>query len=594
MITGKFISVPSDEGATENLKPSDGRRRIELQKMQTVVAVWLDKHFDRNNEDCRNRIQQFQSVVNHINVFTDNDGCIEFILEIDDKKVFMIISESVAQSLVPCIHDIRQLNSIFIFRHKKQLYEGWTKDWPKIRGVFTDISSLCQAIKEATDQTEQNAIPMSFMASGKREKRDLPLFRAQSNVNNPDLVEEKVRAPTSFATKYMSYEARLKDFTSLALIEKTVPSQIKLSVPVLKYNYYQQLNSLSQIPNTIPNLFDNYLAHIYLTSILEQLHTISSKNPTDPTFRLYTAVQAQTYAAKRGSYSKELYDIVLNYHSRTGGQFNQLVDVGCGPGNITRDLSVFFDCASGGVRAGTVDLLTAGMAAHWFDMGTFWAEAATVLKPDGSVALWMLASLYCHPSTPNAAEVQRVLFNLEHEILTPFELPSNLPPVTAFSPSDFVRYEWDRNGILNDGNSFFGDTEECFLDDLEKKLSTASIVTRWREANPEEALGGQTSFIQGAGTEIESNIKNLDAEIERKQKICSDRAKEIDGKEKKLDDDIINQTIDQQTAVKKDEEIQQLLAIQSEEQGHINLLKDEKDKELEKLNKVQEDLHHKN
>ncbi|CAF1465468.1 unnamed protein product, partial [Rotaria sordida] len=58
-------------------------------------------------------------------------------------------------------------------------------------------------------------------------------------------------------------------------------------------------------------------------------------------------------------------------------------------------------------------------------MDVFWTEAATVLKPGGSVALWTLASLYCHPWTPNAAEVQRILFHLEREVLAPFELPSN-------------------------------------------------------------------------------------------------------------------------------------------------------------------------
>jgi hypothetical protein len=192
-------------------------------------------------------------------------------------------------------------------------------------------------------------------------------------------------------------------------------------------------------------------------------------------------------------------------------------------------------------------------------MDAFWAEAATVLKPDGTVALWTLASLYCRktlffssfysvpstliyifhtfsdPCTPNAAEVQRILFHLEREVLAPFELPSNrlsrdmydnlrlpwdvVPPITAFSSSGFVRHEWDRDGILSNGNTFFGQTEEGSLDELETGLSTSSMVTRWRDANPElawtdkdcvretmkelrEALSGQETFIQGSGTVI--------------------------------------------------------------------------------------------
>jgi hypothetical protein len=190
-------------------------------------------------------------------------------------------------------------------------------------------------------------------------------------------------------------------------------------------------------------------------------------------------------------------------------------------------------------------------------MDTFWAEAATVLKPGGSVALWTLASLYCRktlfscysvrgmviyifhtfsdPCTPNAAEVQRILFRLEREVLAPFELPPNrlsremydnlplpwdvVPPITAFPQSGFVRHEWDRDGILSNGNTFFGQSEEGSLDELERGLSTSSMVTRWRNANPElaatekdcvretmkelrEALNGQETFIQGSGTVI--------------------------------------------------------------------------------------------
>lgn len=70
-------------------------------------------------------------------------------------------------------------------------------------------------------------------------------------------------------------------------------------------------------------------------------------DPTDPTFRFYNAMEAQTYANERRSYPKELYDIVLNYHSSTGGKLNRLLDVGCGPGNATRDLSVAFDSVIG-------------------------------------------------------------------------------------------------------------------------------------------------------------------------------------------------------------------------------------------------------
>ncbi|KAK6837697.1 hypothetical protein RU639_001486 [Aspergillus parasiticus] len=73
---------------------------------------------------------------------------------------------------------------------------------------------------------------------------------------------------------------------------------------------------------------------------------------------------------------------------------------------------------------GREDLISA-VAAHWFSMSDFWPEAANIVRPGGTVALWTCASLYCHPSAPNAASVQNALYQLERDILKPFELPGN-------------------------------------------------------------------------------------------------------------------------------------------------------------------------
>jgi SAM-dependent methyltransferase len=69
--------------------------------------------------------------------------------------------------------------------------------------------------------------------------------------------------------------------------------------------------------------------------------------PSEKTFTSYTSAQATTYASSRPSYSPALYDLVLSHHAATGGTFGTLLDVGCGPGNATRDLAVNFEEAIG-------------------------------------------------------------------------------------------------------------------------------------------------------------------------------------------------------------------------------------------------------
>jgi hypothetical protein len=60
-------------------------------------------------------------------------------------------------------------------------------------------------------------------------------------------------------------------------------------------------------------------------------------------------------------------------------------------------------------------------------------------------------------------------------------------PVSEFPQSGFVKFAYDRDGVLSNRKSFFGGEEECTIDETEQRFQTASMVTRWREANPDLA-----------------------------------------------------------------------------------------------------------
>jgi tetratricopeptide (TPR) repeat protein len=133
--------------------------------VQNVLVIWLDNNIDDNSNDCRNTITQLRCVVNNMITFTDADQCVDFLTNIDNENACMIISGALCQNFVPLIHDITHLYTIFIFCGNNQHHEQWAKDWPKIKGVFTEISPICDALKQAAQQCEQDAMPMSFMAT---------------------------------------------------------------------------------------------------------------------------------------------------------------------------------------------------------------------------------------------------------------------------------------------------------------------------------------------------------------------------------------------------------------------------------------------
>lgn len=61
----------------------------------------------------------------------------------------------------------------------------------------------------------------------------------------------------------------------------------------------------------------------------------------DPTFHKFSAKEGKAYAASRGiSYPPKVFQEIIDYH---GGDTAFAVDVGCGPGNVTRDLAKYFE-----------------------------------------------------------------------------------------------------------------------------------------------------------------------------------------------------------------------------------------------------------
>ncbi|XP_012731630.2 putative methyltransferase DDB_G0268948 [Fundulus heteroclitus] len=136
-------------------------------------------------------------------------------------------------------------------------------------------------------------------------------------------------------------------------------------------------------------------------------------------YRLFEGKEhASIYQQYRFTPPSGLKDIIIQYLDKKKGPPHELaVDLGCGTGQHTRLLAPHFkeivgidvsECQLEEARSvpgytnityrtgtaeelpfedGTVDLLTASSAAHWFDRSRFLMEANRVLKPRGCIAL---------------------------------------------------------------------------------------------------------------------------------------------------------------------------------------------------------------
>jgi tetratricopeptide (TPR) repeat protein len=138
------------------------RRVPNARIVQNFHLVWLDGSINETNDDCRNSITKLRQVVNTVNTFVDVDECIDFINGIKQERAFVISSSALGKTTVPMVHDKPQVNAIYIFCGNKGHHEKWAKEWRKVAGVYTDITPICEALKQATQDCDHNSIPITF------------------------------------------------------------------------------------------------------------------------------------------------------------------------------------------------------------------------------------------------------------------------------------------------------------------------------------------------------------------------------------------------------------------------------------------------
>ncbi|CAF4586402.1 unnamed protein product [Rotaria sp. Silwood2] len=98
------------------------------QLAQNYLVIWVDSNIDMENQDCKNTLVQLHSAADQVYTFTEPDECVNFLIEAHDQKVFLILPETIGQQLVPLIHDIPHLDSVYIIRDSKVLDKDWSNN----------------------------------------------------------------------------------------------------------------------------------------------------------------------------------------------------------------------------------------------------------------------------------------------------------------------------------------------------------------------------------------------------------------------------------------------------------------------------------
>ncbi|CAF1025684.1 unnamed protein product [Adineta ricciae] len=139
----------------------------DINARQGLLLIWLDSNFDPRSFEHITSIALFQQIIPTVKPCTDKKHCMRYIQSAQECKIFLISSGSFGEEVVPNVHDMPQIDSIFIFCGNKPRHEQWARKWSKVRGVFTEPISICKALQMAIDESEAADIPVHIMSSSK-------------------------------------------------------------------------------------------------------------------------------------------------------------------------------------------------------------------------------------------------------------------------------------------------------------------------------------------------------------------------------------------------------------------------------------------
>ncbi|CAF4306500.1 unnamed protein product, partial [Adineta steineri] len=139
------------EAAIKLVKQEDDNR-------VTYPLVWLDSLVNISQENIDGQ-QLIRSSIDHLITFDNVDKCEEYIRSISSyERIILITSGRLGRELIPHIHQLRQVSSIYIYCLDKPANEQWAKQYTKIKHIVTKFTELITNIRTQRSQRSHNEV----------------------------------------------------------------------------------------------------------------------------------------------------------------------------------------------------------------------------------------------------------------------------------------------------------------------------------------------------------------------------------------------------------------------------------------------------
>lgn len=128
-----------------------------------LTMLWVDATIDEQEEGCQQTLEALRTITNNLYLFCENNGATKFLKDSCKDGAIVVSSGALGSSLVPRIHAMEQVESIYIFCGSPERHEPWAREWPKVKGVYNTIMPICQSIRQSMEQVDNEDGCISFL-----------------------------------------------------------------------------------------------------------------------------------------------------------------------------------------------------------------------------------------------------------------------------------------------------------------------------------------------------------------------------------------------------------------------------------------------
>jgi hypothetical protein len=104
--------------------------------LEIFSLVWLDASINNSEENLETQ-QRLRTIINHLLTFDDSNLCEDYIRSVSTHdRIVIIVSGLSGRQLIPRIHSLRQVCSIYVYCMDRKTNEQWTKKFSKVIHSF--------------------------------------------------------------------------------------------------------------------------------------------------------------------------------------------------------------------------------------------------------------------------------------------------------------------------------------------------------------------------------------------------------------------------------------------------------------------------